>query len=201
LLNSRYKKSHKKYKKLCQRSDEILSAHYISRIISLRLGKQILVKPLNVFNYLIKKFGRLNYYNHQQHIWGKYHSNKKYFRSYYDLVNALYILAYIPLSEHLVISIIQYALLRIHRRKIKPKRLFVFIGQVINSLPDIRENFHACRIIITGKLKGGTARTSSLSFGFGIIPWQSLTENIRFDFGDLRSKYGAFGIKFLTWRK
>lgn len=97
-----------------------------------------------------------------------------------------------------MISVIQLSLSRMHRKRIKPRRLFVFIDQIINGLPIIRDKFHACKLIITGKLKGGTARTSSFSIGFGNLPRQSLTEDIKYEFGDIPSKYGSFGVRFLT---
>ena len=72
------------------------------------------------------------------------------------------------------------------------------MDKIIKNLPVIRDAFNGFRIIITGKLAGGTARTKSFSVGFGVFPRQTLSENIKFEFGDVRSKYGSFGIKILT---
>lgn len=100
-----------------------------------------------------------------------------------------------------VITMVQYALIKMHRRKIKPKRFFYFIDSVVKNMPSINAYFQACRIIITGKLKGGTARTGVFSAGYGIIPRQSLALDISMAVGDIRSKYGAFGVRVLTFKK
>lgn len=99
--------------------------------------------------------------------------------------------------EKLLIRLLQYSLVKMHRRKIKPKRFFYFIDSLIKHLPNIQDQFHAFRVLITGKLKGGTARTSAFSAGFGVFPRQTLKENIKLEFGDINSKYGAFGVKLL----
>jgi len=93
---------------------------------------------------------------------------------------------------------IQYGLARMHRRKLRPKAYFYFINSVIKNMPEIENTFKAFRLIITGKLRGGTSRTKSFSTGFGVIPRQTLDKNVRYEFGDIRSKYGAFGVRLLT---
>jgi hypothetical protein len=166
-----------------------------------RTGKHIRVKAINVFNYLIAKHRLLDFKTHQNHLWGPYHRNKKFFQAYYDIVNAFYVLCYIPKSEKFTISILQHSLIKMHRRKLKPKRLFYFIDNLLKEMPDVRENFDAFRVIITGKLAGGTGRTSTFSAGYGVLPLQSLSTDICSEFGDIRSKYGSFGIKIFTQRK
>jgi ribosomal protein S3 len=93
---------------------------------------------------------------------------------------------------------IQYGLTKMHRRKIRPKTFFYFIDSIVKNMPQIKANFNTFRVIITGKLRGGTARTKTFSTGFGVIPRQTLDKNIRYEFGDIRSKYGSFGVKLLT---
>lgn len=174
----------------------------LSRYVSIRLGCRTRIRSINVFTYLKRKFKSLiTYKSHQSHIWHSYHKYKWSIQSFYDLANSFFILSKIPQTEHLVISIIQVALVNMHRRKIKPKRLFTLIDRIIKEMPEIKESFHACRVVITGKIKGGTARTSTLSSGYGDFPKQSISENIRMNFGDVYSKYGSYGVKILTWRK
>jgi hypothetical protein len=117
------------------------------------------------------------------------------------VVNAFYILCYLPRVEQFVISILQNGLAIAQRRKFKHKRFFYFIDKVIKEMPDIREKFSACRVIITGKLSGGTGRTSVFSVGYGVFPLQGLSEKICFGFGSVYSKYGSFGMRLLTKRK
>jgi hypothetical protein len=179
-----------------------LSSKRLSKQVSKRIGTRVQVKAINVFNYLAKKNKKLYFKRHQRHIWNKrFHYNKKRFSSYYDMVNSLYLLCAIPLLEGLVIRMIQYGLTKMHRRKIRPKTFFYFIDSIVKNMPQIKANFNTFRVIITGKLRGGTARTKTFSTGFGVIPRQTLDKNIRYEFGDIRSKYGSFGVKLLTWRK
>jgi ribosomal protein S3 len=96
---------------------------------------------------------------------------------------------------------IQYGLIKLHKKKIRPKNFFYFIDSVLKNLHVVRNRFEAFRVIITGKLRGGTSRTKSFSTGFGVIPNQTLEKNIRYEYGDIRSKYGSFGVKVITLRK
>jgi ribosomal protein S3 len=93
---------------------------------------------------------------------------------------------------------IQYGLTNMHRRKIRPKNLFYFLNAVVRNMKAIQKNFNAFRLVITGKLRGGTARTQTFSTGFGIMPQQTLDKNISYVYGDVRSKYGTFGVKLFT---
>lgn len=93
---------------------------------------------------------------------------------------------------------IQYGLINMHRRKIRPKNFFYFLDAVVKNMKSIKKNFNAFRLVITGKLRGGTSRTKSFSTGFGVMPRQTLDKNIRYEFGDIRSTYGSFGIKLLA---
>jgi hypothetical protein len=100
--------------------------------------------------------------------------------------------------ENLLVRLIQYALKKIHRRRLRPKSLFYLIDRVLKQMPQIEAAFNAFRVVITGKLQGGTARTNSFSAGFGRIPHQSLDQDVRQAFGDVFSKYGQYGVKVLT---
>jgi len=103
-----------------------------------------------------------------------------------------------PKTEHLIVKIIQQSLLKMHTRKIKPKAFFYFIDAVAKKMPAIQDTFAALRIVITGKLKGGTARTSSFSAGFGSVPRQTLGGDVRYEYGEINSKYGLFGVKVVS---
>lgn|GEM_PF-7081911 len=89
------------------------------------------------------------------------------FSAYYDVVHSLYLLCVIPYTERFLIKMIQYGLYNMHLQRIKPKRFFYFVDKVIKGMPLIKDTFKACRVIVTGKLRGGTARTSGYSAGFG----------------------------------
>lgn len=183
-------------------SKQRLNARLLSKQLSKRVGSRVQIKFMNAFTYLLKKTKVLHYGTAQQRIWNKrYHYNKKRFTSYYDIVNSLFLLCHIPYSEGLVIKMIQYGLTKMHRRKIRPKNFFYFINSVISNMPEIKKKFNALRLVITGKLRGGTSRTKSFNTGFGVIPVQTIEKNIRYEFGNVRSKYGSFGVKLFTWRK
>jgi len=98
----------------------------------------------------------------------------------------------------MVLKMIQHGLINMHRRKIRPKNLFYFLNSIVRNMKAVQKSFNAFRLIITGKLRGGTARTQSFSTGFGIMPRQTIDKNISYVYGDVRSKYGTFGVKLFT---
>lgn len=175
----------------------------LSKQLSKRIGMRINVNATNVFTYLFRKQQQFKLKNHQNHIWNKNYSfHKKNYSSYFDIVNSLFILSKIPYTENLVTKLIHYNLLRMHkRRRLKPKPFFYFLAAVLKNMRALKLKFKAFRIIITGKLQGGTSRTKMFNIGFGTIPSQSIDKNIRYSFENLHSKYGSFGIKLMTWRK
>lgn len=185
-----------------RQSKKRLSSRLLSKLLSKRTGTRVQVRATNVFTYLLKKNKIMTFSRAQKHIWNKrYHYHKRRFSSYYDMVNSLWILCHVPNSEALVLRMIRYGLAKMHRRKIRPKNFFYFVNDIVQNMPEIKQNFNAIRVMITGKLRGGTSRTKSFSTGFGRVPRQSLDQNIRYEFGNVRSKYGSFGVKLLTWRK
>jgi hypothetical protein len=184
-------------------SKKLFNSKQLGKQISKRIGARISIKTSNVFFYLWKKFPKLiQFKNHQQHFWNKKYSyHKARFTAYYDLINSIWLLCRIPFSEELVMDMIKQGLKNMHRRKIRPKQFFYFIDAIIKNMPQVRNTFNAFRILIRGKLRGGTSRTSKWLAGFGDLPRQSLEKNVRYAFGDILSKYGSFGIKLITWRK
>lgn len=181
-----------------------INSKQLSKQLSKRIGLRVEVNAMNVFTYLFrKKKHQFKLKNHQNHIWNKTYSfHRKNYSSYFDIVNSLFILAKIPYTEDLVTKLIQYNLLRMHkRRRLKPKPFFYFLAAVLKNMRALKIKFKAFRIIITGKLQGGTSRTKMFNIGFGTIPRQSIDKNIRYSFENLHSKYGSFGIKLMTWRK
>jgi ribosomal protein S3 len=84
------------------------------------------------------------------------------------------------------------------KRKIKPKPFFYFLDKVLKTLPNLKNKFESIKIVITGKLQGGTSRTKVFSVGFGSIPKQSIDKNVNYFFENIHSKYGSYGIKLLT---
>lgn len=183
-------------------SKKSINSYKLSKQLSKRTGVRVQIKLQNAFAYVLKKSKKLSFKKHQRHLWNKrYHFNKKRFTSYFDIVNSFYLLSNISGTEGLVLKMIQYGLTNMHRRKIRPKNMFYFLNSVVKNMKVIQKNFNALRLIITGKLRGGTSRTQTFSTGFGILPKQTLDKNINYAFGDVRSKYGAFGVKIFTWRK
>lgn len=183
-------------------SKVVISTRKLSKQLTKRTGIRVKVKLFNVFSYIAKKTKKIKFKKHQRHVWNKkYHYNKRRFSAYYDIVNSLYLLCYVNNTDELVLKMIQYGLINLHRRKIRPKNMFYFLNTVVKNIKAIQKNFNAFRLILTGKLRGGTARTQSFSTGFGVMPRQTLGKNINHVFGDVRSKYGVFGVKLFTWRK
>jgi len=179
-----------------------LNIQLLVKEVEKRTGLKVFVRAKNVFDYISIKYKKFKSESSQNHIWNKkFLFNKKRYMSYYDIVNSFFILATIKKTEGFLMKMIQYSLVRMHKRKIRPKNFFYFLDSIIKNMKELKEQFYAFRIIITGKLMGGTGRTKSFSVGFGVLPFQSINKNICYELGDVTSKYGSFGIKLFTWRK
>ena len=99
-------------------------------------------------------------------------------------------------SENLALDILRLMMPRI--RKIK--RFMMFLDSVLKNMPQIVNSFTCFRIVIVGKIRGGTERTKTLSVGFGHLPYQSLTLQGSKGFTSYPHKYGEFGVHFIMSR-
>lgn len=180
-----------------------ISGNFFSKQLEKKIGLKVNIKLKNVFSYLASKSIGFYKQNHQDMFWNKKYKyfTKKYPLSFFNIINGFFIISKIPETENLLLKIIQHSLFKMHKRKIRPKLFFYFLDAVLKNSKFLKKEFEAFRIIITGKLRGGTARTQSFSIGFGSLPVQSFDCNIRYELGQLKSKYGSFGIKIFTWRK
>jgi len=82
----------------------------------------------------------------------------------------------------------------------KIKRFMYFIDSVIKNMIQVRHNFSCCRITLSGKIRGGTQRTKTLSVGFGLLPYQSINLEGKIAFVRYRHKFGEFGLGLLINR-
>ena len=171
-----------------------------SVLLSKQAGQRIKVNLYNVFAYLQTK-RRLSV-NHllTLHFDRRYQRDSKFHTYYHDFINAFVVSAYIKGTESLCLLLIQQSLLKMHYYKVKPKRLFYFLDKALKNIKEMQELFRAYYIIITGKLRGGTARTATFRVGFGPLARQTLSIGYSILFGTVRSTYGSFGIKVLTSR-
>lgn len=82
----------------------------------------------------------------------------------------------------------------------KVKRFMLFLDSILKNMFQIQNNFTCFRIIIVGKIRGGTERTKTLSVGFGQLPYQSISVQGSTAFVSYPHKYGEFGIRFIMAR-
>jgi len=170
----------------------------LANIISKRLGVKVQIKCLNIFKYLHSKH-KLNTKTFLFiHFNQRYRRDLKVYKYCHDLINSLFIMSISCGDSSLVIFFVQQSLYNIHINKIKPKKLFYFLDKIMKNIGEIQKSFKAYHIAITGKLRGGTARTANFSVGFGPSTKQTLSANDSMLFGTIKSTYGSFGIKIIS---
>ena len=82
----------------------------------------------------------------------------------------------------------------------KIRRFLYFLDAVLKNLVQIRNNFSCIRITVTGKIRGGTQRTKTLSVGYGYFPYQSINLEGSEAFTSYPHKFGEFGVRLLINR-
>jgi hypothetical protein len=179
-------------------SDIYLNPRQFSKQLSKRSGVRVNVKLINVFSYIQKRYSKMAHSSTEIYFNKKYNYYSRRFSSFYDILNSFYILAYVSKAEKLFINMLQITMSNMHKKGFRPKHFFYFLDAVANNMNILKKTFNAFRFIITGKLGGGTGRTKTLSLGFGDLPSQTLKINFRYAFGDLHSKYGAYGLRLFT---
>jgi len=102
-----------------------------------------------------------------------------------------------PYTEHILLGILSQ-MLPLYNRKMR--RVFYFLDSVIKHLPHIKERFDCFKITLTGKIRGGTKRTSQLIIGYGRVAVNSLKHEIFNNFMAFTHVYGEFGVKLLMAR-
>jgi len=82
----------------------------------------------------------------------------------------------------------------------KIRRFMFFLDSILKNMNQIRGNFAAFYITITGKIGGGTKRTKIFSVGYGYLPIHSLTTELSSVCINYTHVYGEFGIQLHTNR-
>jgi hypothetical protein len=156
---------------------------------------RVIVNLVNVFSYIQQRYAGKAHFSTDIFFNKKYNYYSRRFTSFYDILSAFYIVMHVSKAEKLFISMLQHAMSNMHKKGFRPKHFFYFLNAVANNMKGLKSTFNAFRFVITGKLGGGTGRTKTLSLGFGDLPRQTLKINLRYAFGDLHSKYGAYGLR------
>lgn len=185
------------YKLKYRRHKSLKNKRINTRQLALKLSKYVYkkfkIKMLNIFEYLFRK-DLANYDTYQVHLWHpKYKKHLYYFHNYFDIVNCFFIMSLLNNTENLLLHLMRIILPRIE----KAHRFLYFLDSVIKNMPQIQNKFSCLKLLISGKLRGGTKRTNSLAIGFGVIPRGKLTSQVNNNFVCFRHKFGEFGIKLL----
>ena len=168
-----------------------------SFIISKRLGKNIKIRSINLFSYLVSK-GVVRFKTHQNHFWNfRYRRYRFQYKNYFDIINAFLAVGLVDHSEFFLLSILKIVLPLI----LKIRKFFRFMSKIIKHMPEIEEKFYVFKISITGKLAGGTKRTKFHSIGYGVLPVQTLSTLAVNNFLAYTHIYGEFGVKLLMAKK
>jgi len=94
--------------------------------------------------------------------------------------------------ENLLIDILRLMMFRIK----KARRFMYFLDAVVKNMKQVQKCYSCFRIILTGKIRGGTKRTKILVVGFGQVSWNSLNAEAGNLYLGYTHKYGAFGMRF-----
>lgn len=87
------------------------------------------------------------------------------------------------------------------RKSYKIKHFFKFIDILISKYALLKRHFRVFRIILAGKIGGGTKRTKILKFGYGRLVLQSISKGLTRNFMPFDHTWGAFGIKLFMVRR
>lgn len=178
-----------------------VSKYELSHKISSSVGRPVKVQMINIFRYLTTK-GKTTYHDHQNHLWtGWFRKLRKKYPMYFDLMTALFLVcvfkrqAYV-MVEHFLDLIGKYAK---NVKKIRP--FFNFLGKIIRDYVLIRRQFRLFKLILRGKVAGGTKRTKFYKIGYGELPIQTISKNATMNFGRFPHVFGEFGIKLYLIRR
>lgn len=179
------------------------SSIVISAIIGFALRRFVRVSAVNVFRYMLVKgiMKPADYLNHLfQFANHKTKRNRFTYNTYYDIINIFYLQTKFTNIEWLVLKIIKYSVFKIHRRNIKLKYFLRFIHDVIELIRPIAIDILLFRIVIHGKMKGGSRRTQTFTVGYGKPPRTSIGFNLKYCYDNIYTKYGEFGMHLLVGR-
>jgi hypothetical protein len=178
-----------------------VNKHKLSEILSSSIGRPIQIVPENILNYVAKK-GKSSYYEHQQYVWTP--STKRFRRrypQYMDIMNAFFLFAVFRGYNNILAQYLLRMITRPLRRIYKIRRFFKFIDAIILDYTLIKRQFRTFKIILAGKLTGGTKRTKLFSIGYGQVVWQTLANNVTMNFMSYDHKFGEFGVKLFVTRR
>ena len=165
-----------------------------SALVGNMLGRNIKIKALNMFSYLLSK-KVLNYKSHQNHFWNfAYRRYRFQYKNYYDIANSFLAMGLVDHTEGFLLSILRLTLPLI----LKIRRFFKFLNAIIKNMPELEDKFLVFKMHLAGKIAGGTKRTKAHSIGYGTLPVQTLDVIVSNNFLSYRHIYGEFGLKLVT---
>ena len=169
----------------------------LSKSISKHVKNNIKIRSMNISEYLFKK-NLMDPELHQQHFWNRGYKNIRYkYTSYFDLLNSLLIMCIIKNTEHVLLNIVS----GIISRTKKVRKLMYILDRIIKRMSYITKIYSCFRMVITGKLNGGTKRTKNMMIGFGVIPINSVQAECYNNFVNATHLFGEFGVKLMIMYK
>ena len=179
---------------------KLISLKNYWKLLNQKIGVRVKINFINIFYYLRKKYG-FNGWNQDYLFHEKYRRYRWKNQSYFDIINFFCIFSLIKNTEQQLLQILSFAMIRLHLQNIKIKLFFYFITALVQNMSIIKRSFHALKIIISGKSKGGKARTSQLKTYVGIYSVQALKDSLMYNQANFRTNYGEFGITIIGLRR
>jgi hypothetical protein len=189
--------------KFLKHSKYRFSSHLMSQVLGRELRYSVKISAVNVFKYmLIKGMLKTNEYtNHLFQLSSQKTRRDRYsYNSYYDIINVFFLQTKFMNIEWLILRVLKYALFKLHKRNIKLRYFFRFIHNVIGLTGQLDRTLKVFRLVVHGKIKGGTHRTKTETAGYGRPSRNSIGINLRYCYDNIYSKYGEYGMHLLTSR-
>ena len=175
----------------------------LSFTVSQELRQRVRVFAINVFKYMLIK-GLLRPGEYLEHLSQLSSQRTKkarnIYNSYTDLINIIFLQIKFINTEWLVLRILKYALFKMHKKNLKLKYFLRFFHNVIMLSRKLDKNLTLFRLVVHGKIKGGTFRTKTETLGFGKASRNSIGVNIRYCYDNIYSKYGEYGMHLMIGR-
>lgn len=181
-----------------------LSNQLMAAIVSHGLRAPVRIRAINVFQYLLDKSIILPdaYLSHISELSSpKTRRDQHTYKEYYDILNLVYLQSKLVSIEWLLLRVVKYALFKLHRRNIKMRYFLRFVHNVMKSFSKVGRDVVVFRLVVHGKIKGGTHRTGVFTAGYGKPALNTIGVSTKYCFDNIYSKYGEFGMHLIVSRR
>jgi len=170
-------------------------------VLSGAIGRPVQVQTDNILGYVARKY-KAAYKSHQNYVWAGWYKRHRYnYPEYMDIITAIFLFTAFRSNNDILAQYFLKTLYKPLRIMYKLKKFFWFLSDIIKGYPLIRRQFRIFRILLVGKIAGGTKRTKIFKIGYGRLVLQTLSKNSTMSFKSFDHRFGEFGIKLIVTRR